>query len=206
MEETKLFFITYLAALVGVIPPGLVNMSVARTCLRRGKKDGLFVAVGASFVVLFQAFIAILLAKYIFDNPFIHNILLRTGLVIFLLMGIYFFTSAKNKAKEVEVSESKGFKSFLRGMAISALNIFPIPYFCAVGTALNVSGRVDYHIFQILIFIFAAAMGTFTCLYIYVVFFARIEGKITYFTRYSNYFMAALMLVLVLITLIRIYY
>ncbi|MFZ0491260.1 MAG: lysine transporter LysE, partial [Salegentibacter sp.] len=31
MEETKLFLITYFAALIGVIPPGLVNMTVAKT-------------------------------------------------------------------------------------------------------------------------------------------------------------------------------
>ncbi|HET8855000.1 MAG TPA: LysE family transporter [Salinimicrobium sp.] len=206
MEETKLFLITYFAALVGVIPPGLVNMSVAKTCVKRGKKDGVLVAFGASFIVMFQALIAILLAKYIFDNPYVHNILLRTALVIFLLMAIYFYISAKKKAKEVEVSGSDGIKSLLKGMVISALNIFPIPYFCAVGTALNVSGTVDYHIFQILVFILSAALGTFTCLYIYVSFFARIEEKAMYFSKYSNYFMAALMLVLVLITLIRIFY
>ena len=208
MEETKLFLITYFAALLGVVPPGLVNMSVAETCLKHGKKQGLFVAIGASLVVLLQAFIAILLAKYIFNNPFVHNILLRAGLVIFLLLGVYFFIMGqrKRKGRKVVTHSAGGRRNVLKGMAISILNIFPIPYFCALGTALNVGGDVDYHVMQIFFFVIAAAAGSFTTLYFYVLFFGRIEGKAAYFAKYSNYFMAALMLLLVLITLIRIFY
>lgn len=64
MEEAKLFLITYLAAFIGVVPPGLVNMTVAKTCVEKGKKNGLYVAVGAGIIILIQAFIAVLLAKY----------------------------------------------------------------------------------------------------------------------------------------------
>ncbi|HET8752926.1 MAG TPA: LysE family transporter [Salinimicrobium sp.] len=206
MEETKLFLITYFAALIGVVPPGLVNMSVAKTCVQHGKKEGIFVAIGATFIVLFQAWIAILLAKYIFDNLYVQNVLLRAGLVIFILMAVYFFIIAQRKKKEVEVQSTTGFKSFIKGMIISALNIFPIPYFCAVGAALNVKGGVDYDLLQMFFFVSAAALGSFTTLYLYAIFFARIEDQSTYFSKYSNYFMAALMLVLVIITLIRIFY
>lgn len=206
MEETKLFLITYFAALLGVVPPGLVNMSVAKTCVQHGKKEGIFVAIGATFIVIFQAWIAILLAKYIFDNIYVQNVLLRAGLVIFILMAIYFFIIAQRKKKEVEVHSTTGFKSLMKGMIISALNIFPIPFFCAVGAALNVRGGVDYDVTQMLLFVSAAALGSFTTLYTYAIFFARIEDQSTYFSKYSNYFMAALMLVLVIITLIRIFY
>ena len=208
MEETKLFLITYLAALLGVVPPGLVNMSVAETCLKYGKKQGIFVAIGASSVVILQAFIAILLAKYIFDNPFIRNILLRTGLVIFLLLAVYFFIKGqrKRKGRKIVTLSVGGNKNVLKGMAVSALNIFPIPYFCALGTALNVSGDVSYQFVQIFLFIVAAAAGSFTTLYFYVSFFGKIKDEAAYFSRYSNYFMAALMLLLVLITIFRILY
>ncbi|WP_424492439.1 LysE family translocator [Salinimicrobium sp. GXAS 041] len=206
MEETKLFLITYFAALLGVVPPGLVNMSVAKTCVQKGKRNGMYFASGASFIVLIQAFIAILLAKYIFNNPYVHNILLRTGLVIFILMAVYFFVMAQRKKKEVKVEDTTGMRSIIKGMAVSALNVFPIPYFCALGAALNVSGKVDYHNIQILLFVIAASLGTFSTLYLYVMFFIRIEEKATYFSRYSNYFMAILMLVLVVITLFRIFY
>lgn len=206
MEETRIFLITYFAALAGVIPPGLVNMSVAKTCIQRGKRSGMYVAVGATVVVMFQALVAILLAKYIFDNPYVHNILLRTGLVIFVLMLIYFLVMAKRRAKEVELAPHGFAKSFFKGMAISALNIFPIPFFVAIGTALNINGEVSYDIIHIITFVLAAALGTFTTLYFYVISFLKIEDKSEFISKYSNYFMAFLMLILIIFTLIRIYF
>ncbi len=207
METTRLFFITYFAALAGVIPPGLINMSVAKTCVQHGKKNGLFVAIGASLVVAFQALVAILLARYIFGNPFVRNMLLRTGLVIFLIMAVFFFVKAKrSRVKKVKISKHAGIRSLGKGMMVSVLNVLPIPYFCALGAALNVSGKVEYDVMAISLFIAAAVLGTFTALYLYVIFFVRIENKSASFAKYSNYFMAALMLVLVIITLIRTIY
>lgn len=165
----------------------------------------MYVALGATSVVFFQALIAILLAKYIFDNPFIHNILLRTGLVILVLMLVYFLIMAKRKKKKIEVDHQGFSRSFFKGMGISAINVFPIPYFVAVGTALNVNGDVSYHLFHIFTFSIAAAFGTFTSLYFYIISFIKIEDKSEYISKYSNYFMALLMLILIILTLIRIY-
>ncbi|WP_035335525.1 LysE family translocator [Dokdonia sp. PRO95] len=207
MEITKLFLITFFAALAGVIPPGLINMSVAKTCVERGRNNGLLVAIGASFIVIIQALIAVLLAKYIFGNPFVQNMLLRTGLVIFLIMAVFFFMKAKRgKVPKVKLSKNRGLKSLGKGMMISVLNILPIPYFCALGAALNVSGKVEYDIVAITFFVLAAALGTFTALYFYVIFFARIQSRATTFTKYSNYFMAGLMVILMIITLVRTIY
>ncbi|MDT0648530.1 LysE family translocator [Autumnicola edwardsiae] len=205
MEEARLFLITYVAAFLGVIPPGLVNMTVAKTCVEHGKKNGMYVAVGASFIVLFQAFVAILLANYIFSNPFVQNILLRAGLVIFAILGIYFFVKAKRKDDIEQHSEKARSNSIFKGMLIAVLNVFPIPYFVAIAGALNVGVGGSYDWFKILSFAVAGAMGTFTSLYLYVLFFNKIESKTETFSRFSNYFMALLMLVLIVITLFRIY-
>lgn len=207
METTKLFLITYFAALAGVIPPGLINMSVAKTCLERGRNNGLIVAIGASLVVVIQALIAVLLARYIFGNPYVQNMLLRTGLVIFLFMAVFFFVKAKrSKVPKVKLSKNRTLKSLGKGMMISALNVLPIPYFCALGAALNVSGKIEYDVIAIVFFILAAGAGTFTTLYFYALFFDKIQKQATSFTRYSNYFMAVLMVILVIITLVRTIY
>ncbi len=206
MEETKLFLITYFAALIGVVPPGLVNMTVAKTCVEQGKKNGLYVAIGASIVVLFQALVAVLLAKYIFDNPYVRNILLRAGLVIFLLLAIFFFVKARRDPHIIHHSKKTNSKSIFKGMFIAMLNIFPIPYFVAVGAAINVGGDLSYNWMLIITFVLAASLGTFTTLYFYVLSFIKIEDKTEIFAKYSNYFMATLMLLLMIITLIRIFF
>ncbi|PKV48339.1 threonine/homoserine/homoserine lactone efflux protein [Aquimarina sp. MAR_2010_214] len=206
METTKLFLVTFFASLVGVIPPGLVNMTVARTCLERGKNNGVLVAVGASIVVIFQALIAILLAKYIFFNPYVRNILLRTGAVIFFFMAIYFFAKAKQKSTKIKVYRNNDTRSFFKGIMMSAINVLPIPYFCAIAAGMSVSGKIEYDVLRIIAFIIAAGSGTFVTLYFYVFSFLKIEKKTASITKYSNYFMAILMLILVAITLARIIY
>lgn len=206
MEETKLFLITYFAALLGVVPPGLVNMTVAKTCVEKGKKNGLYVALGATIVVIIQATVAVLLSKYIFGNEFVQNILLRAGLVIFILLAVYFFIQAKKRGGIEHQSRKANSNSIFKGMLIAALNIFPIPYFVAIAGALNVGVGDSYDWSRIVAFILAASMGSFTTLYLYVLSFIRIEKQAEAFSRYSNYFMAALMLVLVIVTILRIYY
>ena len=195
-----------MAALVGVIPPGLVNMTVAKTCVERGKRSGIIVAFGASIVVILQAWIAIQLARYIFDDRWMYNMLLRTGLVIFLLLGIYFFIKARKRSakKKIRLAKHGVVRSFLKGAMISVFNILPIPYFCAIGTALNINGTVDYDVPTIVSFILAAGTGTFVMLYIYAISFLNIEIKEERFAKRSNYFMAMLMVLLMLITLVRI--
>lgn len=205
MEETKLFLITYFAAFLGVIPPGLVNMTVAKTCVESGKKNGMFVAIGAAIVVLIQAFIAVLLAKYIFDHPIVRRMLLRAGLVIFSILFIYFLLKARSKKHLRHSSKKANANSILKGMLVAVLNLFPIPYFVAIAGAMGVSNTVTYNWPVILSFAVAACLGSFTTLYIYVLSFARIEEKVDSFAKYSNYFMASLMMVLILITLIRMY-
>ena len=191
---------------MGVIPPGLVNMTVAKTCVERGKNNGISVAFGASIVVVIQAWVAIQLARYIFDDRWMYNMILRTGLVIFLLLGIYFFVKAKKQSakKEVKLSKHGIVRSFFKGAMISAFNILPIPYFCAIGAALNLKGTVDYDVSTIITFILAAGTGTFAMLYIYALSFLRIEVKEEKFVRKSNYIMATLMGLLMIVTLIRI--
>ena len=206
MEETKLFLITYFAALLGVVPPGLVNMTVAKTCMKHGEKSGIFVAIGASFVVLLQAMFAVFLARYIFDNPFIRNVLLRAGLVIFIILAIFFFVKAQNGSHIEAQTEKTNANSIFKGILVAILNVFPIPYFVALATALNIGGDVSYDWFLMITFVLAASLGTFTTLYFYVLSFQKIDSKTAIFSKYSNYFMAILMFVLVIITLIRIFY
>ena len=208
MIITKLFVITFFAALVGVIPPGLVNMTVAKTCVERGKRSGIIVAFGASVVVLLQALIAIQLARYIFDDRWMYNMLLRTGVVIFLLLGIYFFIKGRKRAstkKKIKLSQHGVIRSFFKGAMISAFNILPIPYFCMVGAALNLKGTVEYDLATIWSFILAAASGTFVMLYIYAVSFLKIDVQPATFARRSNYFMALLMGILTVVTLFRVF-
>lgn len=204
MEETKLFLIVFAAAFIGVVPPGLVNMTVAKTCVEKGKRNGLYVAIGAGIIILIQAFIAVLLANYIFDHPLVRKIMMRAGLVVFCILAVYFFIQARHKKGVKHNRQKANANSVFKGMLIAALNVFPIPYFVAIAGAMDVSGGMDYDWSMNIAFALAACAGSFTSLYLYVVLFDKVEKQAETFAKYSNYFMAALMLVLILVTVIRI--
>lgn len=206
METTKFIVITYFAAFAGVVPPGLVNMSVAKTCVEKDKRNGVFVAIGASIVNFLHAFIAILMAKYIFNHPSVRGVLLKIGLVVFAGLFVYFiFAARKNKSKKNQLTKKDSRKSFAKGFFIANLNIFPIPYFVFISTELSTNASLSFSWLYIFLFALSASLGTFTVLYIYVESFMKINKHTKSFSKYANYFMAVLMLALFIITLFRIY-
>jgi len=206
LNEVYLFTITFFAALVGVIPPGLVNMSIAKTCVDVNLKAGKQKALGAGVIVFIQAFIAILIAKEIRKSPDYNESLLFIGVFVLSVMLIYFLISAiRQKTIIMEQQTSKNKNYFVRGVIISGLNIFPIPYFVVLSTLFTPANHIEFS-FQIkLLFALSAALGSITTFLGYVYFFDKIIKQNDTFKRYSNYFMAVLMLCLLTITLYRIY-
>lgn len=206
MHEIHLFLITFFAALVGVIPPGLVNMAIAKTCVDFNVKAGKQKAFGAVIVVFVQALLAILIAKQILNNPNFKENILLAGILILGIMMIYFFIAARRQNIKTESKKNgKHSQSFLKGVLISSLNVFPIPYFVIISTLFTPENHIDFTWTTKLIFALSASLGSLTTFLAYVYFFDKIIKQNKLFKQYSNYFMAALMLCLLVITLYRVY-
>ncbi|EID76778.1 LysE family transporter [Imtechella halotolerans] len=202
-----LFFVTFSAALMGVVPPGLINLTAAKTSATKGKLNGILFAVGAAIVVMIQAYLAVHISKYLFNNPFVIDVLLKIAVIVFSFFAIYFFVVArKRRNKKMKVVQVSKKSSFYKGMLLSTVNVLPIPYFSGLHAAWNVSGWIQFKVLDVLIFVMAAGMGTFSMLYMYVVYFDKLESKTDRFSRHSDYIMSVLMLLLVIITFIRIFY
>jgi threonine/homoserine/homoserine lactone efflux protein len=198
--------ITFFAALVGVIPPGLVNMAIAKTCVDFSVKAGKQKAFGAVTVVFVQALLAILIAKEILNNPSFKENILLVGILILVVMMIYFFIAARRQNIEsISKKSGKYSHSFLKGALISSLNVFPIPYFVIISTLFTPENHVDFTWTTKFIFALSASLGTLTTFLAYVYFFDKIIKQNKLFKQYSNYFMAVLMLCLLLITIYRVY-
>lgn len=203
-----LFFATFSAALMGVVFPGLVNITAAKTSSQRGKQSGVIFAAGASVTVVGQAYLGVLISKYLYNNPAVIDALLKIALIIFSFFAVYFLVVARRakKKKKVRLVRVNKKNLFARGAFISALNVLPIAYFCGLNAAWNVSGWIKFELADILTFILAAGLGTFAMLYMYVFYFDKLQEKTDSFSKYSDYILSALMLILLIITLIRIFY
>ena len=201
-----LFFVTFSAAFMATVPPGLLNMNAAKTSVEKGKLNGIIFSLGVSTMIMLQAIIAVYISKYLHKNPDVVEVLLKIAVLVFAFFSIYFFLAAKNNKKKVVKSlKISKRNSFFKGLLLAALNLLTIPYYSGLNIMWNASGWIKFQIWDIVIFVLAAGCGTFSVLYMYTIYFNKLENKTKRFSRNSNYILSVLMLVLLVITIFRIF-
>jgi len=163
--------------------------------------------LGVSTMIVLQALVAVFISKFLYNNPEVIDILLKIALVVFAIFSIYFFVSAKKgKNKAIQMVKVSKRNSYFKGMGLAALNLLTIPYYSGLNAMWKASGWIQFQIEDIMVFILAAGLGTFTVLYLYTVYFNKLEKRTNTFSKNSNYILSALMLVLLVITIFRIFY
>jgi len=202
-----LFFATYSAAFMATVPPGLLNMNAAKTSVDKGKLNGVIFSLGVSSMIMIQAIIAVYISKFLHRNPEVIDWLLKIALLVFAFFAIYFFLAArKNKIKPTRKVKISKRNSFYKGFLLAAVNLLTIPYYSGLNAMWNASGWIKFEATDIITFVLAAGLGTFSVLYLYVFYFNKLEHKTNRFSKNSNYILSALMIVLLIITIIRIFY
>ena len=84
-----MFLLGLSVAFIGVVPPGLLNLTVAKISLKEGYARGFIFSLGACVIVGFQTYLAAIFARYLNQHLEIVEILKRVALVIFVLVSIY---------------------------------------------------------------------------------------------------------------------
>ena len=205
MNITVVFFLGLFIALIGVIPPGLLNMTAAKISLKEGYSRGIVFSIGVCIIVCVQTYIAAIFAKYLSNHPEVIEILQRVALVIFLLITVYFLVIAQRKPQLLVEPHSRSKHSrFFQGILMSALNVFPIPYQAYMTITLASVGWLTFETTSILTYMAGAAMGTFVMLYVYIFFFDKIKSKRLTSQKSMNYFIGTVTGIISIVTLINI--
>lgn len=201
------FVLGFCIAFLAVILPGLINMTAAKISLQEGKKEALNFAVGASVVIFFQTFIAILFARFISNHQEIVSTLQEIGIFIFSLLSIYFFWIAKKPKKIKTDSKVKGKSNrFFLGMLFSTLNLLPIPFYVFASMSLAASGYFSFDKVPVSSFVIGAVSGSFTVFYIYIVAFKKIEKKTEFLMRNINTIIGFAITFMAVLTLLKLLY
>ena len=178
MNITVVFFLGLLIALIGVIPPGLLNMTAAKISLKEGYSRGIVFSIGVCLIVFLQTYIAAMFARYLSNHPHTVEILRQVALVIFILITIYYLFIAKSsQAPNVETHAKSKQSRFYQGIFLSAINVFPIPYQAYMTISIAGFGWFEFDPMSILTYCSGAATGTFVILYVYIFFFDKINNK-----------------------------
>jgi threonine/homoserine/homoserine lactone efflux protein len=187
MNIVTSLFLGFFTAFIGIIPPGLINMTAAKVNLKEGKRNALWFVLGAILVIFFQSFFAILFAKIINRRPDLVTLLREVGLGIFVTLTLYFLVLAKKpKDKARKLKKNSKTNRFFLGMLLSGLNFFPIPYYVFVSMTLASFKLFWFDTTSIFIFVNGVIMGSFLVFYCYISFFNKIENKTDYVTKNMN--------------------
>ena len=178
----------FLVAFVGILPPGLINMTAAKISLKESRNRALMFVIGALIIIFFQTLIALIFARYIDSHQEIELRLREIGLVIFSILTIYFLFIAKKPANNIQKSikiKSKKSRFFL-GMLLSGINFFPIPYYVFMSVGLATIGYFSFDEISIYSFTVGVVLGSFLVFYGYITLFKNIERKTTFISKNMN--------------------
>lgn len=197
------FCISFLA----VILPGLINMTVAKISLQESKNEAISFAAGASTIVFFQTFIAVMFARFISVHEEIVATLQEIGIFIFSGLSIYFFWIAK-KPKKIKTHKTVKGKSnrFFFGMLLSMLNLLPIPFYVFASMGLAAAGYFSFDKIPVSSFVIGVVLGSFSVFYLYIVAFKKIEKKTEFLMQNINIVIGSVTTFMAVVTLIKLLY
>ena len=205
MTTISTLFFGFISAVVGIFPPGLINMTAAKVNSKEGKRAAIWFVVGAILVIILQVYLAILFAQFIGERPQVVVLLREIGCGIFTLLTVYFLAIAKAPQKiKGKIKKQRTSTRFFLGMLLSALNFFPIPYYVVVSLSLASYGVFAFESFSILIFVLGAVLGSFLVFYTYISFFSKIENKTDFFMKNMNKIIGSITGLVALLTLFNI--
>jgi threonine/homoserine/homoserine lactone efflux protein len=191
MEYLISLLLGFLIAFVGIIPPGMLNMMVAKLSVNEGKKIGLLFGYGAGLIVFMQCFLGLYFAKFLDSHPVVSDNLKKFAVVIFIVLTFFFIYNGIRTKKPQEDVEIKSKKNrFFYGVMLSSLNMFAIPYYVFASLTLSSKSIFDFSTASNLFFILGAGLGTLLVFYIYATLFKKIEHKVGFLINNINFFIA----------------
>ena len=205
MQLLTNFIIGFTAALIGVIPPGLLNMTADKISMKQGRKIALLFSVGVCVTVCLQTFLALIFARYLDKHPEVVDSLQKVALGIFLCLTVYFFFIAKDTRREApkEMEHSKT-NRFFYGIFLAAINLLPLPYWVYISITFASFGWFSFDQMSLWAAVIASGLGTFAMLFMYIQFFRNQKEKRTIHFN-MNYVIGIITAIISAITFFKIF-
>ena len=201
-----MIFVGFFVAAIGVLTPGMLNLTILQLSLNEGRYQAIRFARGAALIIFLQSIIGLSLAKYLEQNPNITENLKRIGIIIFFGLTFFFLFKGINSKKTTKLKVLKlntTVNRFLYGMVLSMLNLFTIPYYALIALSLSSSSWFELTIVSISFFALGVGLGVYLVYSMYAIHVHKIQRKIRFLSENVNYFIAALTAFVALSTLIK---
>lgn len=191
----------FVVAFTVMISPGMLNMTALKISLDVGKVDGLKFVLGTSIIIFLQVGIALFFADFFVNHPKIILIIEEIGVVVFLLLAIFFFKLSRKNTPHATKKVRRNY--LLAGIGIASLDLLTIPFYITVSAYLASANHIILNTPYTLFFMFGVALGSFTILNLYVNYAYLIAKKVSFITKNINVILSLIFLILGIITFIK---
>ena len=202
----SLLLFGFLFSFLGSVTPSMLNMTALKISLEKGRNAANKYALGVSLVVIPQVYIAVILTKYIAENPTILETLEKAGIVIFILLSYYFYRESKKGKIQLKESQTKQQNPLLTGITLSVLNMFAIPFFSGTAVTLDAFKLFSFNLIPVLFFTLGSIIGTFYILFLYGKFAKTIQSKTGKLTKDINIILSILTALVALISIVKLFF
>lgn len=205
MQLILYFLFGYVFALIGVIPPGLLNLTAAKISVLENRRNAFLFSLGVITTIGIQTYIALLFARYLDKHPEIIELLQEVALGLFICITIYFLFIAKKKdmtPQDVHFKSKK--RRYFQGLLLGGLNLFPLPYWVYISITFSSFGWFEFTKTFIGICVLGSVLGTLTILVIYAHYFDYAKKKQKEFNLNINYIIGGITALISVITLLKI--
>ena len=186
-------------------------MTVVKIGKQEGVKSAYTFMSGTAVTIAIQVYLAIFLAKFIDFNEEVTKIFREVGLAVFVIITIYFLFFAKKqdqKKKNKKLKQQGNVKQknkFIYGLLLSAINVFPIPFYVFLSATLisynvNVFGQPNSSVFAL-----GVVVGSMIIFGLYLKFFNSKSEEDSFILKNINYVIGGVTSVISLLTIYQLF-
>lgn len=201
MTFFKYASIAMVFSMIGALPPGLINLTVAQRTISRGIKSGVGVAMGALVVEWIYTFLVIYFIDFFVANKEVGKLIKIIAVGIFLGMAVYYFLAKPKPIKAVSIRKNS--RDVIIGIGVTAINLLIIPYWIFLGIWFRSNGYPFENISSTFAMASGSAFGAFFIFLIYIKLGSYIVKHQDTFTHYTYKTLSVIFLVLAVIQVFR---
>lgn len=194
-----------------VLLPGMLNMSVLRTCVRCGRRAALVYAAGICSIIAVQATIGVIGARYLSISQNLIESLEVYAIPVFISLAAFFFyrgyrkhfAETEEEEAEEETDSVREDRQFIDGLTISGMNVLAIPYYYALSGWLFGGGYLEPSLMARSLFVVGVTLGCFACFSVYAYGANWIRANVRTVTANINFIMGGIITLGVVIHSVR---
>ncbi|WP_010522103.1 LysE family translocator [Aquimarina agarivorans] len=180
MISVSYIILGLISSILGSILPSFLNLTVIKFNLKYGKKSSFYLIFGICFILFFQANLGAYLSSVLVKNSEYIHVIQKVGIGILLILSFNFFRKYFTPSTRKINKKGKPKNAFVRGLWISFINTFAIPFYFLVISFLTELGHFTYSLVNSMYFSLGSITGSLVVYTIYAIVASKIEKSISH--------------------------